>query len=91
MPDMAFLLGALFGTFVISRLFWVVARGWPNSIGKAIALNVFCAAALIPIDYIVRGDLPLVQELIIYGGCQTLVLIFDVVRIMIGKPARSNA
>jgi hypothetical protein len=66
---MAFILGALFG-----------ARAWPNSISKA---NVFCAAAVILIDYIVRGNM-------INGACQTLVLIFDVIRIMImtSKPAR---
>ena len=72
---MAFILGALFG-----------ARAWPNSISKANALNVFCAAAVILIDYIVRGNM-------INGACQTLVLIFDFIRIMImtSKPARSKA
>jgi hypothetical protein len=85
---MAFLLGALFNTLLISRLFWIVTKAWPISIVKAIALNVACVAVLIPIDYVVRDvrqNLPFIQELTIYGGCQMLVLIFDFVRIIIKR------
>jgi hypothetical protein len=78
---MAQLIGAFVGTFLISRLFWLAARAWPNSIEKAIFLNVICMAFIVPLDFIVRGDVSLTQEFIIYGGCQLIVLIYDTFRV----------
>jgi hypothetical protein len=83
---MAQLLGALVGTFLISRLFWAVTKTWPNSIGKAVFLNVVCAAIVIPLDYLVRGDVLFIEELALYGACQTIVLIFDVLRVRKNLP-----
>jgi hypothetical protein len=76
-----FLIGALVGTFLISRLFWAGAKAWPNSVWKAIFLNVVCAAIIIPLDYIARDDAVFIDELIVYGVCQALVLAFDVYRL----------
>ena len=50
--SMAELIEALLGTFLISRLFWVFTRPWPNSINKAVVLNVACAAIVIPLKAI---------------------------------------
>jgi hypothetical protein len=81
---MAELIGALLGTFLISRVFWLLTRGWPNSLNKAAALNVICAAVVMPLDFIVRGD---PSYLILYVGCQAVVLFYDVVRIRRTKVA----
>jgi hypothetical protein len=75
----SFLIGALVGTFLISRLFWAGAKAWPDSVWKAIFLNVVCA--IIPLDYIARDDAVFIDELIVYGVCQALVLAFDVYRL----------
>jgi hypothetical protein len=74
------LFGAFIGTFLISRLFWVVTKAWPDSIGKAISLNVVCAAIIIPLDSLVRENASFIQELAVYGGCQLIVLILDLWR-----------
>jgi len=78
---MAQLFGALVGTYLISRLFWIVANAWPDSINKAVSLNVVCAAIVIPFDFLLRENVLFVQELAVYGGCQMIVLIFDLWRL----------
>jgi hypothetical protein len=83
---MAQLLGALVGIFLISRLFWVVTRAWPNSLGKAVFLNVICAAIVIPLDYLLRDDVSFIEELALYGACQAAVLIFDLFRVRKNLP-----
>jgi len=80
------ILGALVGTFLISRLFWLVTKTWPDSDWKAVVLNVLCAAIVIPIDYLLRGDVPLIGEIVLYGACQAAVLIFDVFRLRRRRP-----
>jgi hypothetical protein len=79
---MAELIGALLGTFVISRVFWLLMRGWLNSVSKAVALNVICAAVVLPLDVVARGD---PSYFILYVGCQVVVLFYDVVRIRRAK------
>jgi hypothetical protein len=81
MGGLAFLFGALIGTLLISRLFWAATKAWPNSIGKAVSLNVACAAIIIPADYLLRGNVSFIQELAVYGGCQAIVLALDLWRI----------
>jgi hypothetical protein len=81
-----FLLGAFVGTFLISRLFWAVALAWPDSVWKAISLNVVCAAIIIPLDYLVRENVSFIQELAVYGGCQAVVLAWDLWRLNAAKP-----
>lgn len=71
------LFGALVGTFFISRLFWWIAKRWPDSPRKAVAINVICAALIIPLDYIARDSQSIIWELLVYGGCQCVVLLFD--------------
>jgi hypothetical protein len=73
------LIGALLGTFLISRLFWVATKKWPDSIGKAIFLNVVCALIIIPLDYSVRDGANLGEEILLYGMCQVVVFVIDVV------------
>jgi hypothetical protein len=79
---MAELVGALIGTFVISRIFWLLTRGWPNSVSKAVALNVICATVVLPLDVIARGA---PSYLMLYVACQVVVLFYDVVRIRRAK------
>jgi hypothetical protein len=74
---MAYLVGALLGTFVISRFFWLVTRSWPDSVKKAVVLNIICAAVVIPIDALVRDD---ASFSILYVVCQAVVLGYDVIR-----------
>jgi hypothetical protein len=95
LEEMAQLFGALVGTYLISRLFWIVAKAWPDSINKAVSLNVVCAAIIIPIDSLLREDVSFTQELALYGGCQMLVLMFDLWRLkrgfgIAGAPPASN-
>jgi hypothetical protein len=75
---------ALVSIFLISRLLWIVTKAWPNSIGKAVILNVICAAIIVPIDYLIRGNVPFIDEFALYGGCQAIVLAMDA--LWINKP-----
>ena len=83
---MAQFLGALAGIYLISRLFWFVTKAWPDSIGKAVVLNVVCAAIVIPMDFLLRGNVPFIQELTLYGTCQAIVLTFDVIGLRKNQP-----
>lgn len=47
MGDIAFFIGAFVGTFLISRLVWLAARWWPNSMGKAAVLSLVSAALVV--------------------------------------------
>jgi type III secretory pathway component EscU len=67
-------IGALLGTFVISRIFWFLTRSWPNSLSKAVALNIICAAFVMSLDFIVWGNS---SHLIVYVVCQAIVLFYD--------------
>jgi hypothetical protein len=86
---MAQILGAIVGTFLFSRIFWVATRAWPNSEWKAIVINVVCAAILIPCDYLVRENVPIGQEIMLYGGCQALVFIYNLFQILRSARDRS--
>ena len=41
---------------------------------------------VISIDYLLRGDVPLIGEIVLYGACQAAVLIFDVFRLRRRRP-----
>ena len=82
---MAFLAGSVLGTFVISRIFWILAWKWSNSVTKAIVLNMVSALVIIPGDYFtaIRAGEPknLLRVALLYGGCQALVFLLDFVRV----------
>lgn len=78
------LLGALIGTLILSRLVWLLARFWkPDTIGKAVAVNglsgllVICLAAY---GYADGAGPKFFEAALIYGPCQLLVLLTDILR-----------
>jgi hypothetical protein len=79
------LVGALVGTFLISRLFWWITKRWPDRPRKAVAINVICAALIVPLDYIARYSQIIIWEIFVYGGCQCLVLLYDLLTMRGGK------
>lgn len=87
---MAFLIGALFGTFLISRLFWLAAKSWPDTNEKALFLNGVSGVFILIADYSTRSNADLVSELAIYGSCQMLILFFDLWRIARKKAITSR-
>ena len=78
---MFFLLGALIGTFLISRLFWLVAKPWPDDSRKALLLNIGSGLFVIIGDYLIRPDPDFIFEVLAYGSCQVMVLFYDLWRI----------
>jgi MFS family permease len=75
------ILGALLGTFVISRLFWLVTKRWPDDNQKALFLNGVCGVIIISVDYLVRPNADFIFEVLLYGSCQMIVLFYDLWRI----------
>jgi hypothetical protein len=81
MSSLGFLLGALSGTFVISRLFWLVTKRWPDDYQKALFLNGVSGVLIILADYLVRPNADFILEVLVYGSCQIIVLLYDLWRI----------
>jgi hypothetical protein len=80
-PFVLFVLGALFGTFVISRLFWWLTKRWPDDNQKAFFLNGVSGVFIILADYLARPNVDLIFEVLLYGSCQMVVLFYDLWRI----------
>jgi hypothetical protein len=76
-----FVLGALLGTFVISRLFWLVTKRWPDDNQKAVFLNGVSGVLIILADYLARPNADFIFEVLLYGSCQIVVLFYDLWRI----------
>jgi len=77
---------ALVATYLISRLVGLVARKWPDTIGKAVCVNAVSAIIAVVAGAWASaadgGQPKFYLAFLIYGGAQLIVLIFDVVRIM---------
>ena len=92
-----FLVGTFGGLLLISRLFWLIARGWPDSIRKAIALNIFCFVSVVPLDLLSRDLLSspsACQERLWYlAAAQILVFLVDLwgVKAQLAKQSPSSA
>jgi hypothetical protein len=82
---------ALIATYLISRLVGLVARKWPDTIGKAVCVNAVSAIIAVAAGALASaadgGQPKFYLAFLIYGGAQLIVLIFDVVRIMQLKSA----
>lgn len=78
---MGFIIGALLGTFIASRLIYLLLRRWPGSYGKALAVNFLTAAVIVPLAAIGMADggpARLGDSFVIYGLCALFLAICDV-------------
>ena len=93
----AIFVGTFAGLFLISRLFWLVARGWPDSVGKVIGLNIFCFVSVTPLDLLSRDLLSShsdYQERIwCLAAAQVLVFLVDLwgVKAQLARQSPSSA
>jgi hypothetical protein len=75
--------GALVGVYLISRIFWVIAKGWPNSIDKAIALSIFCYLGVLALDILswlsAGNDAYDTKRIFLFGAAQIAVLLIDII------------
>jgi ABC-type Mn2+/Zn2+ transport system permease subunit len=84
------IVGALVAASLISRLVWLIARRWPDSIGKAALINA--VSAMITVIAAAYGSADggppkFYLALLIFGGAQLIVLTFDVFRLVKLKPS----
>ncbi|GAB1716275.1 MAG: hypothetical protein NTAFB05_13170 [Nitrobacter sp.] len=78
----------LVAAVLISRLIWLAARRWPDSIVKAMLVNALSAViAMIAAAYIFANGGPpkFDMALLICGGAQLIVLTFDLVGLVTPK------
>lgn len=80
---MAFFLGALIATLILSRLLWLVARRWPNSIGKAATLDLGAGVigGLLAAIGGADGGAPQIVAAVYYIAAGGLLIGFDALRI----------
>ena len=82
---MAQLIGALVGTFVLSRIFWLIPWYGRNTDTKAITLNALSALVIIPADFLAAvsagKDANFYGGALLYGGCQFLICLYDIFRL----------
>lgn len=78
---MAYLLGSLIGTFLLSRLFWLAARKPPSTPAKILGVNLACLAVILVLDPLARYGTITAETLlitaIIYAPCQLAVMVVD--------------
>jgi uncharacterized membrane protein YjdF len=73
---------------LISRLIWLAAKRWPDSIVKAVLINAGSAiVAMIAAAYVFANGGPPKFDMafLICGGAQLIVLTFDVVGLVTSK------
>jgi len=79
------LIKALVAVFLGTRLIWLISKSWPDSIGKAVLINVVSAAiTVIAAAYVLADGGPprFNLALSVCGRAQLIVLLFDVVRLI---------
>lgn len=84
------IVGAIVAASLISRLIWLIARRWPNSIRKAILINVVTAViTVVGAAYSSANGGPpqFYLAFLIFGGAQLIVLTFDVFKLVMLKPS----
>lgn len=84
------IVGALVAASLISRLVWLIARRWPDSIRKAVIINAVSAViTVVAAAYASAQSGPpkFYLALLIFGGAQLIVLTFDVFRLVKLKPS----
>ena len=85
---------ASMAAYLVSRLVGLVARRWPDTIGKAVWVNAVSAVIVVAAGAFASaadGSPPkFYLAFLIYGGAQLIVLTFDVVRIVQLKPSAEH-
>lgn len=77
------LIGGFVAIFLVSRLFWLVARRWPNSIGKVITLDLTTGllGSLLGAIGGADGGPPNLAAFTVYLPAAALVVVLDLIRI----------
>lgn len=76
------IVGALVAAALVSRVVWLVARRWPNSIKKAVLVNAVSAMITViggAFSSANGGPPKFYLAFLIFGGAQLIVLTFDLV------------
>jgi hypothetical protein len=87
------IIGALVAASLISRLGWLIARRWPDSIRKAMLINAVSGMIIVVAATYASaesGPRKFYLALLIFGGAQLIVLTFDVVRLVKLKPSAES-
>jgi pimeloyl-ACP methyl ester carboxylesterase len=87
------IVGALVAASLISRLVWLIARRWPDSIRKAILINAVSGVIIVVTAAYASaesGAPKFYLALLIFGGAQLVVLTFDVLRLVKLKPSAES-
>jgi hypothetical protein len=82
------IIATLVAAVLISRLIWLAARRWPDSIVKAVLVNAGSAIiAMIAAAYVFANGGPPKFDMafLICGGAQLIVLTFDVVGLITSR------
>jgi hypothetical protein len=80
---------AIVAASLVSRLVWLTARRWPDSIGKAFIVNAVSAVIIVvaaAYSSANGGPPKFYLALLIFGGAQLIVLTFDVFGLVRFKP-----
>jgi hypothetical protein len=75
--------GSLIAVFLVSRIFWLAARRWPDSIGKAITLDLITGVlgSLLGAVGGADGGPPDMASFLFYMPAALVVLAIDLIRI----------
>jgi pimeloyl-ACP methyl ester carboxylesterase len=87
------IVGALVAASLISRLVWLIARRWPDSIRKAILINAVSGVIIVVTAAYASaesGPPKFYLALLIFGGAQLVVLTFDVLGLVKLKPSAES-
>ncbi len=91
MYHLGIFIGAFFFTGILSRIFWLVAKRWPDSIGKASALDLAAGiiAGLLAAIGAADGGPPQIGAALPYLAAGGLLIALDAVRLK-RKPFTPN-